>query len=52
MSECRVCAELKKELTEAESAGDHSKATDCTVLLRRHPAHDSTPVRRNRPPHS
>jgi hypothetical protein len=35
--ECPRCAELRREEAAAESAGDHSRATDCRVLIKRHP---------------
>ncbi|MGX1757098.1 hypothetical protein ACWIG5_09325 [Streptomyces lydicus] len=41
---CAKCAELERELTAAERAGDRTRAVDCRVLLRRHPQHDGVPV--------
>lgn len=40
MSECPECARLEREREAAWKAGDRSKATDCVVLMRRHPNHD------------
>lgn len=36
---CVECARLAREKESARKAGDLSKATDCAVLLRRHPDH-------------
>ena len=36
---CAECVRLEREKEAACKAGDLSKATDCTVLLRRHPDH-------------
>ncbi|GCD45210.1 hypothetical protein GKJPGBOP_04932 [Streptomyces paromomycinus] len=33
------CAELARALVVALKAGDRSRATDCQVLIRRHPHH-------------
>lgn len=41
---CSRCAELRAELADAARRGDQTKATDCRVLLRRHPKHDGVPV--------
>lgn len=41
---CSKCAKLRAELAEAERRGDQTKATDCRVLLRRHPEHDGVAV--------
>lgn len=47
MSECPECARLEREQEDALEARDLSKATDCAVLIRRHPDHgeaeDSAP---------
>ncbi|EFL00034.1 predicted protein [Streptomyces sp. SPB78] len=40
-AECTRCDELRDEERRAEAALDTSRATDCRVLLRRHPHHDS-----------
>ncbi|WP_203607001.1 hypothetical protein [Streptomyces sp. SID11385] len=40
-SACARCEELRAEERRAEAALDHSRATDCRVLLRRHPLHNS-----------
>ncbi len=37
--ECAGCAELARALVIALKAGDRSRATDCQVLIRRHPDH-------------
>ncbi|GAU66891.1 Syd protein [Streptomyces sp. NBRC 110611] len=42
--ECAECAWLKVELERALHIGDHSRAVDHRVLLRRHPRHDDVPV--------
>ncbi|MEU3600685.1 hypothetical protein ABZ714_18495 [Streptomyces sp. NPDC006798] len=42
--QCRECERLRALLEEARRAGDVSRAVDCRVLLRRHPAHDGVPV--------
>ena len=34
---CDVCEALDRQRTEAQAAGDHSRATDYSVELRRHP---------------
>ncbi|MCF3960633.1 hypothetical protein L1885_02890 [Streptomyces fuscigenes] len=33
---CRTCEEFRRAEAVARARGDHSKATDCRVLLRRH----------------
>ncbi|MFI9233509.1 MULTISPECIES: hypothetical protein [Streptomyces] len=38
-SECTGCLELARALVAALKAGDQSRATDCQVLIRRHPDH-------------
>jgi hypothetical protein len=35
--DCPVCARLRREEREAAARGDHSRATDCRVLIARHP---------------
>ncbi|WP_203607471.1 hypothetical protein [Streptomyces sp. SID11385] len=35
--ECARCAELRRAERAAEAAGDHSRAADCRVLIKRHP---------------
>ncbi|MFH8346199.1 hypothetical protein [Streptomyces sp. NPDC018045] len=42
--ECAGCAELARALAVALKAGDRSRATDCRVLIRRHPDHGVPPV--------
>ncbi|MGC9538368.1 hypothetical protein [Streptomyces sp. UG1] len=40
MSEkCTECARLEREREEARTAGNHSRVTDCNVLIKRHPDH-------------
>ncbi|EDY44888.1 hypothetical protein SSBG_02787 [Streptomyces sp. SPB074] len=34
---CVRCAELRRQEVVAESVGDYSRATDCRVLIKRHP---------------
>ncbi|SDQ97350.1 hypothetical protein SAMN05216511_1123 [Streptomyces sp. KS_16] len=41
---CTTCTDLEQALAAAEKAGDRTRAVDCRVLLRRHPAHDGVPV--------
>ncbi|KAA6221373.1 hypothetical protein CP973_04765 [Streptomyces albofaciens JCM 4342] len=41
--ECQGCLELARALVAALKAGDQSKATDCQVLIRRHPDHPALP---------
>jgi hypothetical protein len=36
---CARCEELRHDRAAAEESGDHSKVTDCNVLLRRHDEH-------------
>ncbi|MDF4250066.1 hypothetical protein [Streptomyces sp. WMMB303] len=36
---CAECARLEHAREAARRAGDFSRATDCAVLLRRHPEH-------------
>lgn len=36
MTACHTCADLNAKLAQAEEKSDHSAATDCRVLLRRH----------------
>ncbi|BBJ38945.1 hypothetical protein SSPO_016630 [Streptomyces antimycoticus] len=36
---CDACARLEREKEAARKSGDLSEATDCAVLLRRHPDH-------------
>ncbi|KWT61044.1 hypothetical protein ADL21_15480 [Streptomyces albus subsp. albus] len=42
-SECTGCLELARALVAALKVGDQSKATDCQVLIRRHPDHAASP---------
>ncbi|WP_431033888.1 hypothetical protein ACQYWQ_10000 [Streptomyces sp. P6-2-1] len=35
--DCRTCAKLSREEREAVACGDQSRATDCRVLIARHP---------------
>ncbi len=42
--ECPGCAELARALVVALKAGDRSRATDCQVLIRRHPDHGGSGV--------
>ncbi|KOG62191.1 hypothetical protein ADK76_13110 [Streptomyces griseoflavus] len=42
-SECMGCLELARALVAALKVGDQSKATDCQVLIRRHPDHAALP---------
>ncbi|WTI74681.1 hypothetical protein OG242_11830 [Streptomyces sp. NBC_00727] len=42
---CAKCARLREEEAQARAAGDHSRAADCRVLLRRHPHRASTSAR-------
>ncbi|MEU3193705.1 hypothetical protein ABZ686_24460 [Streptomyces sp. NPDC006992] len=37
--DCAECARLERVRDAARRAGDFSRATDCAVLLRRHPDH-------------
>lgn len=37
MTACAHCERLRSEETAASRVGDYSRATDCRVLLRRHP---------------
>ena len=34
---CDVCGALARQRADATAAGDHSRASDCTVEIRRHP---------------
>ncbi|SCE06078.1 hypothetical protein GA0115252_12896 [Streptomyces sp. DfronAA-171] len=34
---CGRCAELRRQEVAAEAVGDYSRATDCRVLIKRHP---------------
>ncbi|NJA57198.1 hypothetical protein [Streptomyces sp. NEAU-H3] len=34
---CVRCAELRRQEVAAEAVGDYSRATDCRVLIKRHP---------------
>ncbi|MEO3851768.1 hypothetical protein ABGB09_29770 [Streptomyces sp. B8F3] len=36
---CPECSRLDQERLAARNRGDHSAATDCSVLIRRHPTH-------------
>ncbi|WBB59628.1 hypothetical protein O7599_29345 [Streptomyces sp. WMMC500] len=36
---CETCGRLDQERRDARNRGDHSAATDCSVLIRRHPDH-------------
>ncbi|MFJ4697834.1 MULTISPECIES: hypothetical protein [unclassified Streptomyces] len=36
-SACPTCRRLRAEEREAVARGDHSRATDCRVLIARHP---------------
>lgn len=36
---CEGCSRLDQERRDARNRGDHSAATDCSVLIRRHPHH-------------
>ncbi|GAA2118407.1 hypothetical protein [Streptomyces synnematoformans] len=36
---CEKCAQLAEDRRAARNRGDHSAATDCSVLIRRHPDH-------------
>ncbi|MGH3588593.1 MAG: hypothetical protein ACRDQ0_19975 [Pseudonocardia sp.] len=36
---CVECGRLAEERRAARDRGDHSAATDCSVLIRRHPGH-------------
>lgn len=44
LEDCPECVRLSALLARAQAAGDHTLATDCRVLMRRHPAHDGVPV--------
>ncbi|MFD9427840.1 MULTISPECIES: hypothetical protein [unclassified Streptomyces] len=46
---CDKCTVLRAELAKAVKAGDHSKATDCRVLLNRHPEHGTSPAAKRWP---
>ncbi|MCK7626206.1 hypothetical protein MUU72_24385 [Streptomyces sp. RS10V-4] len=39
---CDVCGALARQRARARAAGDRSKATDCTVEMRRHPHRKAT----------
>jgi hypothetical protein len=39
MPDCDVCQALVRQRAEATASGDHSRATDCNVEIRRHPGH-------------
>ncbi|MEU7316156.1 hypothetical protein [Streptomyces sp. NPDC007083] len=41
--DCAECARLERVRDAARRAGDFSRATDCAVLLRRHPDHGRKP---------
>ncbi|MFI0262897.1 hypothetical protein ACH4OW_28120 [Streptomyces sp. NPDC017056] len=41
--ECVGCVELARALAVALEAGDRSRASDCRVLIRRHPEHGCVP---------
>ncbi|MFD5788549.1 hypothetical protein ACFWH1_18245 [Streptomyces sp. NPDC127037] len=49
---CARCARLREEEEQARAAGDHSRATDCRVLLRRHPHRASASTRSETSPSS
>ncbi len=36
---CETCSRLDQERRAARNRGDYSAATDCSVLIRRHPHH-------------
>lgn len=38
-TQCAECAQLEREREEARRAGNHSRVTDCNVLIGRHPDH-------------
>lgn len=40
MTDCGECVRLEREKEQAREQRDHSKVTDCNVLLKRHPDHD------------
>ncbi|MCX4451719.1 hypothetical protein [Streptomyces sp. NBC_01789] len=40
---CARCARLREEEAQARKDGDHSAATDCRVLVGRHPHRDDAP---------
>ncbi|WP_236243831.1 hypothetical protein [Streptomyces sp. CC210A] len=42
--DCDECSRLARAQRAAEAAGDHSRASDCVVLLRRHPDHGRRPT--------
>jgi hypothetical protein len=39
MPACERCSQLDRDRRDARNRGDHSAATDCSVLIRRHPHH-------------
>ncbi|MFJ2110951.1 hypothetical protein ACIOEX_03325 [Streptomyces sp. NPDC087850] len=41
---CGTCRKLNSAKEAAEREGRHGDVVDCTVLLRRHPQHDTVPV--------
>lgn len=41
---CAKCRRLRDEEKAATAARDFSRATDCRVLIARHPEHGTTPV--------
>ncbi|MEW2220568.1 hypothetical protein AB0939_14935 [Streptomyces sp. NPDC006990] len=43
---CAECVRLECDREAARTVGDWSRATDCAVLLRRHPEHGAKSVRR------
>ncbi|MBE9499167.1 hypothetical protein IHE61_14465 [Streptomyces sp. GKU 257-1] len=44
--DCAECVRLERDREAARTVGDWSRATDCVVLLRRHPEHGTKPARR------
>lgn len=40
---CDVCASLAAQRSHATATGDHSRASDCTVQIQRHPQHAPIP---------
>nr|MDX2771564.1 hypothetical protein [Streptomyces europaeiscabiei] len=38
-AQCAECAHLEREREAAHKAGNHSRVSDCNVLLKRHPDH-------------
>lgn len=41
---CPECAHLEREREEARKGRDHSRVTDCNVLIKRHPNHSEKPA--------